>query len=26
MMLVAPHLEAGSRHAAEQLALRYLEG
>lgn len=25
MMLVAPHLEAGSRHAAEQLALRYLE-
>jgi len=26
MMLVAPHLESGSRHAAEQLALRYLEG
>ncbi|MFK0086135.1 TetR/AcrR family transcriptional regulator [Pseudomonas sp. NPDC090755] len=26
MMLVAPHLENGSRHAAEQLALRYLEG
>ncbi|CAK9891689.1 MULTISPECIES: TetR/AcrR family transcriptional regulator [Pseudomonas] len=26
MMLVAPHLETGSRHAAEQLALRYLEG
>ena len=26
MMLVAPHLETGSRHAAEQLALRYLDG
>ncbi|MDD1014066.1 TetR/AcrR family transcriptional regulator [Pseudomonas rubra] len=26
MMLVAPHLEATSRHAAEQLALRYLDG
>ena len=26
MMLVAPHLEAGSRHAAEQIALRYLDG
>ncbi|MEG0637031.1 MAG: TetR/AcrR family transcriptional regulator, partial [Pseudomonas sp.] len=26
MMLVAPHLENGSRQAAEQLALRYLEG
>ncbi|MFQ6574664.1 TetR/AcrR family transcriptional regulator [Pseudomonas sp. UM16] len=26
MMLVAPHLESGSRHAAEQLALRYLDG
>ncbi|KJK19896.1 TetR/AcrR family transcriptional regulator [Pseudomonas sp. NPDC087612] len=26
MMLVAPHLEAGSRYAAEQLALRYLDG
>ncbi|QBF24791.1 TetR/AcrR family transcriptional regulator [Pseudomonas tructae] len=26
MMLVAPHLEAESRHAAEQLALRYLDG
>ena len=26
MMLVAPHLEPPSRHAAEQLALRYLEG
>ncbi|MEG1042185.1 TetR/AcrR family transcriptional regulator [Pseudomonas sp. NUPR-001] len=26
MMLVAPHLENGSRHAAEQLALRYLDG
>ncbi|HWD32512.1 MAG: TetR/AcrR family transcriptional regulator [Pseudomonas sp.] len=26
MMLVAPHLDTGSRHAAEQLALRYLDG
>ena len=26
MMMVAPHLEAGSRHAAEQIALRYLDG
>lgn len=26
MMLVAPHLETASRQAAEQLALRYLEG
>ena len=26
MMLVAPHLESPSRQAAEQLALRYLEG
>lgn len=26
MMLVAPHLDGGSRHAAEQLALRYLDG
>ena len=25
MMLVAPHLDTGSRHAAEQLALRYLD-
>ncbi|MGF6593472.1 TetR/AcrR family transcriptional regulator [Pseudomonas sp. 2835] len=26
MMLVAPHLEEGSRYAAQQLALRYLDG
>ncbi len=26
MMLVAPHLDTGSRHAAEQIALRYLDG
>ncbi len=26
MMLVAPHLETDSRHAAEQIALRYLSG